>query len=290
MNRQFQNYSKSGQQVSYMERPNNQSQVQYTKNQNNNIDMTTRNQAGPQKQIYNPNPFNSYDNLSMSSQMNSNLDTQSAISKPSGPGGSSKEKKEIGVLFYSNNCEHSKKFLINLMKTNFNDLVRKICVDRKDAKIPSIVKSVPTLIARGINRPLVGEQVFAWLENETAKGAVNEEIKCFSFNCKDNFTFIDGGEDDDTVVGGSVAEWDKDYSINAPMDVDTKNDSKKGVDKQKMVGYTSDVSKMQEERNAMFAQNKPKAAQLDPDEFNKMFLKQQQKSQTNNFKQNVRNI
>ena len=288
MNRQFQNYSKSGQSsVSYMERPHNQTQAQNSKVQNNNIDMTSRNQAGPQKQIYNPNPFNSYDNLSMSSQMSSNLTTQSAISKPSGP---TKERKEIGVLFYSNSCEHSKKFLISLMKTNFNDLVRKICVDKKDVKVPSIVTSVPTLVARGINRPLVGEQVFAWLENETAKGAVSDEIKCYSFNCKDNFTFIDGGADDDTVVGGSVAEWDKDYSINAPMDVDDKKNSKKGVDKQNELGNTSDMSRMQQERNAMFTQGKPKTTQLDPEEFNKMFLKKQQKSQTSSFKQNVRNI
>jgi hypothetical protein len=285
MNRQFQNYSKSGQQVSYMERPNNQSQAQHNRSQNSNIDMTSRNQAGPAKQIYNPNPFNSYDNLSMSSQVSSNLNTQSAISKPSKPQG---ERKEIGVLFYSNSCEHSKKFLIGIMKTNFNDLVRKVCVDKRDVKIPSIVTDVPTLIARGINRPLVGEQVFAWLENETSKGAVNEDIKSFSFSCKDNFTFLDGGVDDGTIVEGSVAEWDKDYTFNAPIDIDAKNE-KKGVDQQKMASYKSDVSKMQEERNAMIAQSKPKTPQLDPDEFNQMFLKQQ-KSKTSNFKQNVRNI
>lgn len=286
MNRQFQNYSKNDKQVSYMERPHNQSQAQYNRNQNSNIDMSSRNQAGPQKQIYNPNPFNSYDNLSMSSQMSSNLNTQSAISRPSKPQG---ERKEIGVLFYSNNCEHSKKFLIGLMKTNFNDLVRKVCVDKRDVKIPSIVTDVPTLIARGINRPLVGEQVFAWLENETAKGAINDDIKSYSFNCKDNYTFLDGGVDDGTVVEGSIAEWDKDYSINAPIDIEAKNE-KKGIDQKKMASYKSDVSKMQEERNAMLAQNKPKTTQLDPDEFNKMFLKQQQKSQGSSFKQNVRNI
>lgn len=286
MDRQFQNYSKIGQQVSYMERPNNQAQaqnhrIQNNRAQNNNIDMSSRNQAGPPKQIYNPNPFNSYDNLSMSSQMSSNTN------KPSKP--VEKERKEIGVLFYSNNCEHSKKFLISLMKTNFNELVRKICVDKKDVKIPSIVTNVPTLVARGINRPLVGEQVFSWLENETAKSALNDDIKSYSFNCKDNYTFLDGGLDDGTIVEGSVAEWDRDYSINAPIDIEAKNE-KKAVDQKKMSSYKSDVSKMQEERNAMLVQNKPKTTQLDPDEFNKLFLTQQKKSQTSSFKNNVRNI
>ena len=57
-----------------------------------------------------------------------------------------------------------------------------------------------------------------------------------------------------------------------------------------MSSYKSDVSKMQEERNAMLVQNKPKTTQLDPDEFNKLFLTQQKKSQTSSFKNNVRNI
>jgi hypothetical protein len=299
MNRQFQNFRQSndnygrnissGNRQMYMERPTNLSQEQYNKNQGN------------KDQVYNPNPFNGRDMVSMSSQMSGMLNTETPMFKPTRTRGDDKsvdnsKKKELGVLFYSSNCEHSKKFLFELMKTKFNDLVRKICVDKTDIKIPSVVRSVPTLIARGINRPLVGEQVFAWLENENSKGAISEDIKCFSFGCKDNYTFIEEGIDDGTIIEGNTAEWDKDYMINAPLDTDTK-DTKKGGNEQKLASYQNDVAKMREERNAMLGkQNGPTAknTKIDPDQFNQMFLKQQEQYSKSNgaskFKQNVRNI
>ena len=284
MNRQFQNFNQSNTQMS---RPSNLSQSQYDRNQGTN---------GTQKQAYNPNPFNGRDMVSMSSQMSSMLNTETAIFNPTkvrrenGDGG--EKKKEIGVLFYSNNCEHSKKFLLDLMKSTANDLVRKICVDNKGVKIPSVIKSVPTLVARGINRPLVGEQVFSWLENENSKSALDDDIKCFSFNCKDNYTFIEG-VDDGTVIDGNTAEWDKDYMINAPLDTDGKD--KKVIDEKKMASYKDEMTKMREARNGVNQQATPKNAKIDPDEFNQMFLKQQSKfsksgGTTSKFKQSVKNI
>lgn len=174
------------------------------------------------------------------------------------------------------------------MKTKLSDFVRKVCVDG-NVKIPSVVKSVPTLIARGINRPLVGDQVFSWLENEIGKLSVaDNDIKCFSFNCKDNYTFI-GGVDDSVTVDSNVAEWDKDYSINAPIDTDTKNTKK--LDENKLANYKNDVSKLQTERNTMFKAPQ-KNTTIDPEQFNKMFLKQQEQSKniSSEFKQKVRNI
>ena len=177
MNRQFQNFNQPNDQMS---RPSNLSQSQYDRNQG-----TNSGRGGNQKQAYNPNPFNGRDMVSMSSQMSGMLNTETAMFNPTKVRKENRDeddgekKKEIGVLFYSNNCDHSKKFLIDLMKSNVNDLVRKICVESKGVKIPSVIKNVPTLVARGINRPLVGEQVFAWLENENSKSALDDDIKCF---------------------------------------------------------------------------------------------------------------
>jgi hypothetical protein len=273
-----------------MSRPSNLSQSQYDRNQGI--------QNGTQKQAYNPNPFNGRDMVSMSSQMSSMLNTETAMFNPTKvrrenmDDTGSEKKKEIGVLFYSNNCDHSKKFLIDLMKSNVNDLVRKICVDSKGVKIPSVIKSVPTLVARGINRPLVGEQVFSWLENENSKSALDDGIKCFSFNCKDNYTFIEG-VDDGTVIEGNTADWDKDYMINAPLD--TSGKEKKGIDEKKMASYKDEMTKMREVRNGTNQPSTPKNAKIDPDEFNQMFLKQQSKfskmdKTTSKFKQTVKNI
>lgn len=284
MNRQFENFN--SQTAPSNNRVTNTSQEEYNRNQN-----PARTQPGTQRQVYNPNPFNGRDMVSVSSQMSNSsmLNTESSIFKPTRTGSEStntESKKEMGVLFYSNNCNHSKTFLVNLMKTKINDSVKKICVDGNDIKLPSVIKSVPTLIARGINRPLVGEQVFAWLENEASKNVVEADVKCFSFNCKDNYTFIDG-LDDGTTVDGNIAEWDKEYSINAPMDVDGDK-TKKTLDDKK-------INKYREERNTLYG-NKPleKNTKVDPDQFNKMFLKQQQqfsnKSGADSFKQNIRNI
>jgi hypothetical protein len=307
MNRQFQNYQSndefsmnsrnmtSGNKHMYMERPTNLSQEQYSKNQGQSMEFG-RNQLGAGKQVYNPNPFNGNDMASVSSQMGSMINTESAVFQPnrsrSEPesSNSNDKKKELGVLFYSNNCDHSKTFITNLMKTKLNDFVRKICVDGNNVKIPSVVKSVPTLIARGINRPLVGDQVFAWLENEISKSAVaDNSIKCFSFNCKDNYTFIND-VDDSVTIDSNVAEWDKDYSINAPIDTDSTKNSKK-IDQGKVASYKNDVSKLRDERNSML-KPPPKNASIDPDQFNQMFIKQQEKSRnpSTDFKQKVRNI
>ena len=304
MNRQFQNYNNSNDQMStsagrnvgsggrqmYMDRPSNLSQSQYDRNQGGSA------RSGNQKQAYNPNPFNGRDMVSMSSQMSGMLNTETAMFNPTkvrrDETQDSEKKKEIGVLFYSNNCDHSKTFLLNLMKSNVNDLVRKICVDN-NSKIPSVVKSVPTLVARGINRPLVGEQVFAWLENENTKVGKDDDIKCFSFNCKDNYTFIEG-VDDGTIIDGNIADWDKDYMINAPLDTAGGKDSKKGIDEQKIASYKNEMMKIREDRGGLTKQNETKNSKLDPDQFNQMFLKQQEKyskgNGTNKFKQSVKNI
>jgi hypothetical protein len=307
MNRQFQNYQSndefsmnsrnmtSGNKHMYMERPANLSQEQYNRNQGQSMEFG-RNQLGGGKQVYNPNPFNGNDMASVSSQIGSTVNTESAVFQPNRgrpdpeSSNSNDKKKELGVLFYSNNCDHSKTFITNLMKTKLNDFVRKICVDGSNVKIPSVVKSVPTLIARGINRPLVGDQVFAWLENEISKTAVvDNDIKCFSFNCKDNYTFING-VDDTATVDSNVAEWDKDYSINAPIDTDTTKSGKK-IDEGKVAAYKNDVGKLRDERNNMF-KPPPKNTSIDPDQFNQMFIKQQEKSRnpSSDFKQKVRNI
>ena len=106
----------SGNRQSYMERPGNLSQEQYDRNQGN------------KGQVYNPNPFNGRDMVSMSSQMSGMLNTETAMFTPTKNRGDNDntgeaKKKEVGVLFYSSNCEHSKKFLVDLMKTKMNDLV-----------------------------------------------------------------------------------------------------------------------------------------------------------------------
>ena len=71
------------------------------------------------------------------------------------------------VLFYSNFCDHSKKFLEALYKTDLRDKFKKVCVDQK-TRIPKEISAVPTIIVPKINKLLTGEEAFHWLKGMTA--------------------------------------------------------------------------------------------------------------------------
>lgn len=67
-------------------------------------------------------------------------------------------------IFYSKYCQNCKDFLQELYKTE--DLYakfNKICVDGKK-NIPKQITSVPTIIVPQIQKPLVGEEAFFWLD------------------------------------------------------------------------------------------------------------------------------
>jgi hypothetical protein len=69
------------------------------------------------------------------------------------------------VLFYSNHCQHSKTFLLQLQEANVD--LNKVCVDSTPRdRIPSIVRSVPALIIAGHAEPVVGDQAFSWLKSQ----------------------------------------------------------------------------------------------------------------------------
>ena len=203
----------------------------------------------------------------------------SASASAAASAGSSGGSKEKGVLFYSKNCAHSKKFLEALVKNpSLSSVIRKVSVDHPDQqRIPPMVTSVPTLIVRGLNRPLVGEQVFSWLENETkgSSAAAADDLMSFAFNAKDNYTFIEGANDANLACS-NVADWNRDYHINAPMD---SNSDKKHGGGGGGGGGPSDLAKYREDRNnSIRTPNTQKPAvqtKMDPAQFNKMFLQQQ---------------
>jgi hypothetical protein len=68
------------------------------------------------------------------------------------------------ILFYSNFCNNSKEFITQLYKTKYYELFMKVCVDKKDIKIPKQITAVPTIIVPNYPRPLTGGEAFFWLE------------------------------------------------------------------------------------------------------------------------------
>jgi hypothetical protein len=76
------------------------------------------------------------------------------------------------ILFYSNFCSNSKEFITELYKTKYYELFMKVCVDKKNIKIPKQITSVPTIIVPNYPRPLTGGEAFFWLEG---MGRINIE-------------------------------------------------------------------------------------------------------------------
>ena len=72
------------------------------------------------------------------------------------------------LLFYSNRCTHSRQFLQQLQSLpNLATSVHQVCIDTTPReRIPSTVRSVPTLIVAGNLNPLVGDAAFQWLHTE----------------------------------------------------------------------------------------------------------------------------
>ena len=67
-------------------------------------------------------------------------------------------------LFYSDKCIHCKN-IINLIKSeNLFDMCQLVSIEQKD-KIPISIKTVPTIIAKELNKPLSGKDAFDWIHN-----------------------------------------------------------------------------------------------------------------------------
>tara|TARA_Y100001970_G_scaffold292772_1_gene435756 strand:- start:2859 stop:3563 length:705 start_codon:yes stop_codon:yes gene_type:complete len=70
------------------------------------------------------------------------------------------------VLFYSNNCPHSREFIQLINNSQFNYVFKRYCIEEM-RKIPNGIFEVPTIIVPGINWPLSGDNVFKWFQQNT---------------------------------------------------------------------------------------------------------------------------
>lgn len=73
------------------------------------------------------------------------------------------------LLFFSQRCPHSQRFLKELSNTPYYHNFIHINVDEGKYKIPANVKSTPTIIVPEFNRPLAGPEVFQWVQFKLQK-------------------------------------------------------------------------------------------------------------------------
>jgi len=97
----------------------------------------------------------------------------------------------MNILFYSNKCHYSNLFLNKLKDENMiNDFKLINVLEVKNKDIPDIITSVPTIIIKNINTPLVGINAFNWLDNNKffyqKTNNINNKIK----PCNVNYDYL----------------------------------------------------------------------------------------------------
>ena len=79
------------------------------------------------------------------------------------------------ILFYSRKCGTCKNLITLLQNENFLAYFKMICVDDVGKEqLPPQIKIVPTMIVTGVNKPLIAESAFKWIEQ--AKFIRQEEL------------------------------------------------------------------------------------------------------------------
>ena len=70
------------------------------------------------------------------------------------------------ILFFSEKCKYCQQFLNQLKQTKFYNLFVRISIHDSQIKLPPKLKTVPTIIVPTLQKPLEGNEVFSWLQQQ----------------------------------------------------------------------------------------------------------------------------
>lgn len=127
------------------------------------------------------------------------------------------------ILYYSNYCEHSKKILQSLSKSQLKEKFHFICIDKRvveDGKLyvvlqngnkiimPNNITKVPAILNLSTCNVTVGDDIYSYLKpqnQEITKNATSNNMEPFSFSfgmtnpgtgvLSDNFSFLDASSE-----------------------------------------------------------------------------------------------
>ena len=185
----------------------------------------------------------------------------------------------MDILYYSNNCQHSKQLLNILSKSDIQKKFYYICIDKRskdsnnniivhldngqNVPLPPVISKVPSLLLQShSNRVLNGNDIMNYINeksNEIQK--VNDEPQPFGFSdssnfvCSDNFSFLDMNVKDlESKGSGGIRQLHHYVTLNDNQSISTPVDNyvpdKVGNGK----GIT--VEELQEERSKDVYNNK----------------------------------
>ena len=151
------------------------------------------------------------------------------------------------MLYYSNFCINCKDFINILCKHPLYEQFIKINVSA-NKNYPPFVKSVPTILVPGITKPLVGREVFKWLENISKQESkqYSKEIIAYSpleMSCSmgDNYSYLDVKDADQPMEHNFVFIKRGDQKIKTPSEtafIDTQpRRIKGGFDEKKRIPF-----------------------------------------------------
>ena len=103
----------------------------------------------------------------------------------------------MSILFYSKSCPNCLDFLKTLKEENMLKLFDEyFCVDKR-TNLPQFLHSIPTIIVGDSNKPLVGDDAFAWLTYK-----LNQKYKKAELGTIDNGggNFVDLTKDPNDLV------------------------------------------------------------------------------------------
>lgn len=164
------------------------------------------------------------------------------------------------ILYYSNFCDHSKKILQHLTKTNLTKDIHFLCIDVRETKedgniyiklqnkemiLPKTITKVPALLLLNNNyQVLFGEDIYNYFKPKQAQQQVqatlnNLEPSAFSFSnnqiSSDNYSFLDMDSDQLSAKGnGGMRQLHNYFSIsqqNENIPTPTENFSNKETNK-----------------------------------------------------------
>jgi len=158
------------------------------------------------------------------------------------------------ILYYSNFCEHSKKLLQTLSKTQVNKDIHFICIDKRikdqDGKIyiilengqrivmPENVTKVPALLLLNQNyNVLYGDDIYSYLKPKqevVMKQATMNNMEPMAFSLggnsfggivSDNYSFLDMDADALNAKGnGGLRQMHNYYGLNSDDKIETPSD------------------------------------------------------------------
>lgn len=85
----------------------------------------------------------------------------------------SQQQQQKNYLFYSNQCQHSKRLLHHLQKTALLSTIQLVNIDDPRVTLPPFIQCVPTLYIPSTRHVLTEVHLFEWVDGQLKEEAAN---------------------------------------------------------------------------------------------------------------------